>query len=172
VVARQEGSSSGCVSWLALLVAVAALVLAWMAYQRSGGDLTSLVPSGAVHGRVPWERAGDSLGDAAASLGKQADLVAARTRLLARRNEVAAERNLEQVEKEVEGVRGRLAHTFGNASAEARAGWQEVDGELRRLEAQLREGGRGALETLDSVLRRLGARGDDAEEKGSAGGER
>jgi DNA-binding phage protein len=161
---RESGGSSGCVSWLALLLSLTALGLAWVAFQRTGGDLPALVHGG-LAGRAPWEGTTDSLGDASSAVGHGADVAAARTRLLARRGEVAAERNLEQVEREVEGVRSRLARTFGNASSEAHAGWQELDGDLRHLEAQLREGGNGALATLDSVLRKLGARDDDSGSK-------
>jgi hypothetical protein len=42
-VVRDRRGGSGVVAWLALLLAIAALLIAWMAYNRSGGDLEDRV---------------------------------------------------------------------------------------------------------------------------------
>jgi hypothetical protein len=134
------------VAWLALLVALAALFLSWKAYQRTGGALEDI-----LHAPV---------GEAEETVDRESDLAEARARLLQRRGEVAAERNLRQVQEDVAEMREGLARSFRDAGEEARQGWRDVDVELERLEAQLREGSARAVETLDSAVERMKEIGD------------
>ena len=141
---RQKGGSSG-IAWLALLVALLALYLAWTAYRRTGGSLDALVKNG------PEERT-----EEVSSGGDWRDTLArARERLLARRSDVRDERNLEQVRRDVAQIRESLEKAYRDAGSGAREKWRAMDGELERLEAQLREGSSKARETLDSLLDRM-----------------
>jgi len=132
------------VAWLALLVALAALFLSWKAYQRTGGELEDV-----LHAPL------GETGEAETTVDRESDLAAARARLLQRRTEVAAERNLRQVQEDVAEMRADLERSFRHAGEEAREGWREVDADLERLEAQLREGSARAVETLDSAVERM-----------------
>jgi hypothetical protein len=152
---KKSGGGGGCVSWLALLVAMAALFLAWRAYERTGGDLQEVLRT--PLGESAQESAGSAGTGSADDAGRQTDL--ARTRLLARRTEVEARRNLRQVQEEVAEIRDNLQEAYRGAGAQARESWRELDADLQRLQGQLREGSDRAVETLDSTLdkmRRLG----------------
>lgn len=131
---------------LALLVAIVALILSWAAYRRSGGDLKE-VWRDATRGA-----AGFRIGEDA---DQQADLERARDRLLGHRAEVAADRNLDQVRRDVAEIRARLERSFGSAGAVTRDRWRGLDGDLDRLETQLKEGSSKALATLDSALEKI-----------------
>jgi hypothetical protein len=131
---------------LALLVAIVALVFSWAAYRRAGGDLKE-VWNDATRGAADF-RVGDDA-------DQQADLERARARLLGHRAEVAADRNLDQVRRDVADIRAKLERSFGNAGAVTRDRWRGLDGDLDRLETQLKEGSSKALATLDSALEKI-----------------
>ncbi len=138
---KREGG--GCVGWLALLLAVLALLVAWAAYKRTGGEIGTVlkdagVQSGADSDLAEW----------------QEDLAQARDRLLGRRAEVAGDRNLEQVRRDVEQVRASLEQAYHKAGA-AKEQWKDLDADLERLETQLKDGGSKALATLDQALAKL-----------------
>lgn len=126
---------------LALIVAILALILAWAAYRRTGGELKDLT--------------GSLAGDATAALDRQTDLAQARARLLGHRAEVAGNRNLEQVQRDVADIRASLERAYDDAGSGAKARWQDLDAELERLQAQLKEGGSKAVATLDSALAKI-----------------
>jgi multidrug resistance efflux pump len=126
---------------LALIVAILALILAWAAYRRTGGELKDLT--------------GSLAGDATAALDRQTDLAQARARLLGRRAEVAGHRNLDQVRQDVAEIRAKLEGAYDDAGAGAKARWRALDAELERLQAQLKEGGSKAVGTLDSALEKI-----------------
>jgi hypothetical protein len=143
------GGGGGCVSWLALVVALAALFLAWSAYRRTGGTFDQ-----ATEGVRDLERSlkvdgvgGD--GDWRSALDK------ARERLQEHRAEVEGERNLEQVRRDVEQIRESLARAFQGTGEVSKSKWRDLDGDLDRLQAQLREGGSRALATLDGALEKM-----------------
>lgn len=136
----KKKSGGNGVAWLALLLAIAALLLAWSAYKRTGGELRDL-----------W-------GDVNIDTSKGIDLAAARDRLLSHRPEVAGERNLQQVREDVAEIRADLERAYEDAGAGAREGWRELDADLERLEGQLKEGSSKALDTLDSALAKLRVR--------------
>lgn len=151
---KKSSGGGGCVAWLALIVAIAALVLAWKAYERTGGKLPDVLEM--PIGDSAQARDG---GGIAGEVSESAEMAKARARLLARRAEVATQRNLQQVQDEVGEIRGELQRSYENAGTRAREGWAEVDADLERLQAQLRAGSSRAVETLDTALdkmRRLG----------------
>lgn len=134
----KKKSGGNGVAWLALLLAIAALLLAWSAYKRTGGELRDLLsdvtPAGAPKG---------------------VDLSEVRARLQRHRPEVAGERNLQQVREDVAEIREDLERAYRNADAGAREQWRELDAELERLQAQLKDGSSKAVDTLDSALAKL-----------------
>jgi hypothetical protein len=143
---RRGGGGAGR---LALILALLALVLAWAAYRRTGGELRTLwrdlAPAGGERVRIT---AGSEEEDLRPWLAR------ARARLEGRRAEVAGESNLQQVRAEVAELRESLSR-YRDTGAKAKEGWRELDADLERLEGQLKEGGAKALATLDSALRRI-----------------
>jgi hypothetical protein len=83
---RQKGNGGG-VAWLALILALLALYVAWSAYRRTGGDLDQLAPLRSAETRAPAE---DPVEGPAGDW--RDDLARARDRLLARRSDVEEER--------------------------------------------------------------------------------
>src|SRR3954452_18562094 len=122
---RSQSEGGGCMSRLALLVAIVALVLSWAAYRRAGGELKD-VWSDATRGAAEV-RVGRTEGDRPASVDLRAALARARARLLRHRDEVAGNRNLDQVQRDVGEVRTDLERSLGNASAATKERWQKVD---------------------------------------------
>ena len=147
----QKKSSSGA-GRLALILSILALLVAWTAYRRAGGEL------GTLWGDLTGLKGGGvraNLDKGSDAIERQSELAQAQTRLLARRAEVAGERNLEQVRQEVSEIRADLERSYRNASAGAKKRWQDLDRDLERLQGQLREGGSKALDTLDSALAKI-----------------
>jgi hypothetical protein len=160
-----QKKSGGGAGRLALILSILALLVAWAAYRRAGGepgtlwgDLTGL-KGGGVHVNLDKSSDGSNGSDI---VERQSELAQAQTRLLAHRAEVAGERNLEQVRQEVAEIRAGLERSYSNASAGAKERWEDLDGDLERLQGQLREGGSKALDTLDSALAKIR---DEAGEK-------
>ncbi|HKV11965.1 MAG TPA: hypothetical protein VJ725_27720 [Thermoanaerobaculia bacterium] len=160
---KQKSSGSGCVAWLALAVAVAALVLAWSAYRRTGGELNGLWKGVREDAERSVRGAAE---DGSGAVERQADLAKAKAKLLGRRAEVEADRNLEQVRRDVEEIRASLERTYENAGSGARERWRGLDAELAKLETRLKEGSAKAVESLDSAVEKI--RGEE-EESGDGG---
>ena len=160
---KKQSSGGGCVAWLALIVAAAALILAWSAYRRTGGDLDGLW-KGVTQDAERSVRGTAS--DGSEAVERQADLAKARVRLLGRRAEVEADRNLEQVRRDVAEIRESLERTYENAGAGAQERWRDLDAELEKLEARLKEGSAKAVDSLDAVVEKI--RGEE-EERGDGG---
>src|SRR4051794_22631049 len=148
---RKREGGGGCVGWLALLLAITALVVAWAAYKRTGGEIGTVLKDAGVEGRGP--------AGADSDLGEwREDLVQARDRLLGRRAEVAGDRNLDQVRRDVEQVRTSLEqayHKVGDKAGAAKEQWKDLDADLQRLEGQLKDGGSKALASLDGAISKL-----------------
>lgn len=142
----KKKSGGNGVAWLALLLALAALLLAWGAYKRTGGELRDLLsdvtPAGAPKG---------------------IDLSEVRARLQRHRPEVEGQRNLQRVRDDVAEIRANLERTYRDAGAGAREKWRDLDADLERLEGQLKDGSSKAVDSLDSALAKLrvGAREED-----------
>jgi hypothetical protein len=150
-----KNQSGGCLSWVALAVALLALLMAWSALRRTGGTV-----------RDVFRGAGKQVESGVDAAERQADLARARATLVQRRAEVEADRNLEQVRKDVAEVRDSLKRAYQDASSETKKQWRELDGDLERLERDLREGGAKALERLNQVVDRI----EGAEKKSGGGG--
>ncbi|HEV2856261.1 MAG TPA: hypothetical protein VHC97_25955 [Thermoanaerobaculia bacterium] len=154
-----QKKSGGGAGRLALILSILALVLAWAAFRRTGGELGTLWNDVT---RGVGDRVRVTAGDGSNAVERQAELARAQTRLLGRRAEVAAERNLEQVRRDVAEIRADLERSYRNASSGAKERWQGLDADLERLQGQLKDGGSKALDTLDSALAkiRIEARGE------------
>jgi hypothetical protein len=133
---KQKSGGNG-IAWLALLVAIAALLLAWSAYKRTGGELRGL-----------W-------GEVTVGTSEGISLAEVRDRLQRHRPEVEGERNLQQVRDDVVEIRADLERAYRNADTGVREQWREVDADLERLQAQLKDGSSKAVDTLDSALVKL-----------------
>ena len=134
----KKKSGGNGVAWLALLLAVAALLLAWSAFKRTGGEPRDLWGGGVTVGTP-----------------EGISLTEVRDRLQRHRPEVAGERNFQQVRQDVAKIRADLERTYRNTDAGAREQWRELDAELGRLQAQLRDGSSKAVDTLDAALAKL-----------------
>jgi ElaB/YqjD/DUF883 family membrane-anchored ribosome-binding protein len=119
-------------------VALAALFVAWSAYKRTGGTFGQLTQGVNVRD-ADWQGALDK----------------ARERLQERRTDIEGQHNLEQVRRDVAQIRDSLEHTFRGTGAEAKDRWRGLDGDLQRLDEQLREGGAKARSTLDEILEKM-----------------
>ncbi|MFY9823529.1 MAG: hypothetical protein WAM82_19260 [Thermoanaerobaculia bacterium] len=142
---KREGG--GCVGWLALLLAGLALLVAWAAYKRTGGELGTVLKDAGIQDR------GAAGADSDLAEWRE-DLAQARDRLLGRRAEVAGDHNLEQVRRDVEQVRASLEQAYHKAGA-AKEQWKDLDADLERLEGQLKDRGSKALATLDQTISKL-----------------
>jgi phage terminase small subunit len=152
---------SGCsgLAFLALLVALLALWVGWSAYRRTGGTLDTLVKS-------PF---GDATETTASDLPAEAEeedwraaLEKARKELLRRRDDVANDRDLAAVQRDLTEIRQNLERawqTAGDKAGKARDTWRELDGDLERLQGQVREKSRKAQETLDALAKKLESAG-------------
>lgn len=140
---------------LALVVALVALAVAWMAYLRTGGSLETLVNQPWRAGGAGAEAPAGTTADASGNTGWRDRLNAAREKLLENRGKVQAERNLEQVREDIESIRRDLRASFDGASETTLERWRQVDAELERLQRQVRDGSNQAVQTLDSVADRL-----------------
>lgn len=149
-----EGRGNG-VAWLALILAVAALWLAWTAYRRTGGDAAWLDEPLRVGG-AGRERRDRAAEDAGERRGLAAELARAREELADWRSEIETRgegwrRSVDDIGR----VREDLADAYAGASGEAREQWRQLDADLERLEGQVREGSAEAAATLERVLDRL-----------------
>lgn len=135
-------------AWLALLVALVALWVAWSGYRRTGGTLDTLIANPLAPAAEAERPAETERGDWRAALDR------ARERLLDRRDDVQQDRDLEAVQRDVAEIRAALERTWRGAG-EAKEKWQDLDAELERLQAQLRAGSERAKETLDGLVRRM-----------------
>lgn len=141
-------SGGGGPAWLALIVALAALWIAWSAYRRTGGTFDTLVANPIAAAREETPPAEVDGGD-----WREA-LASARERLLSRRDEVREDKDLEAVQRDIAEIRATLERTWRGAG-EAKEKWEDLDGDLERLQRQVRDGSEKAQETLDGLVQRM-----------------
>jgi ElaB/YqjD/DUF883 family membrane-anchored ribosome-binding protein len=142
----KKGGSGGP-AWLALIVALAALWIAWSAYKRTGGTLDALLTLPAP------ERNAETV---EADRGDWRDaLERARERLHDRRDDVGQNRNQEQVQREVAEIRAALERAYRNAGEGASDTWRDLDAQLGRLEDQVRDGSAKAKGTMEDLLAKM-----------------
>jgi hypothetical protein len=129
---------------LALLTAIVALVLSWTAYRRSGGEVATI-------GKDVVRSAGPA--DARASSAEPA-------------SPVPDDHNLEQVRRQVAELRASLERAYGSATGQTRERWKGIDGDLGRVEAELKAKSAKGLAELEATLEKLRREaGEDRQEK-------
>lgn len=143
--AKKRGG--GGPAWLALIVALAALWIAWSAYRRTGGSFDTLLTLPAP------ERSARAGGAERADW--RAALERARERLLDRRDDVGQNRNQEQVQREVAEIRAALERAYRDAGEGASGTWRDLDAQLGRLEDQVRDGSAKAKGTMEELLAKM-----------------
>ena len=140
--AKKRGG--GGPAWLALIVALAALWIAWSAYKRTGGTLDTLLTLSAPEPAARADR-----GDWRQALER------ARERLLDRRDDVGQDRNREQVQHEIAEIRATLERAYEDAGEGASDTWRDLDAQLERLGDQVREGSETAKGTMEDLLAKM-----------------
>ena len=143
-MARESG---GGVGRLALLLAIVALLVAWAAYRREGGELRTL-----------WGDLTRGAGEPVRiSAGSDLEewLARAKARLERRRADVAGQRNLEQVRKDVADLREKLRRSYRGGGVETQERWKSMDGDMERLQTELKAESSRALAELDATLAKL-----------------
>jgi hypothetical protein len=118
---------------LALLIAIVALVLSWTAYRRSGGEVAT-ISKDVVRSAGPAE---------ARASGPEPGALP------------ADDPNLEQVRRQVAELRSSLERAYGSATGQTRERWKGIDGDLGRVEAELKEKGAKGLAELEATLEKL-----------------
>ncbi len=141
-------------------IAVVALILAWVAYNRSGDDVTTDLQQGSAEVVTETEQALDDVGEEVAETTTEvvtdAELLAARADaradLLALRAELAAESNYSEVAEQVAEARAELADLYVEASAEAQADWNALEDDFMTVENSIRSESADALNELDQLI--------------------
>jgi hypothetical protein len=128
---------------LALLTAIVALVLSWTAYRRSGGEVATI-------GKDVVRSAGPA---GAPAPGPEPAAPA------------AGDPNLEQVRRQVADLRASLERAYGNATGQTRERWKGIDGDLGRVEAELKEKSAKGLAELEATLEKLRREAGENQEK-------
>lgn len=156
---NNQSSNFGLVLLIGV-ISVTALILAWVAYNRSGENLTMELQQGAQEVAEETEQETRELGSAVEETvdrtmtSAEATLARAEARaeLLAIEAEFEAEENYEDALEEVRSVRADLRIAYQNAEGEIREQWREVDQELESLGQSLRAESADALETLAGLI--------------------
>ncbi len=129
---------------LAFLMALVALVFSWTAYRRSGGEVATIAKD-VVRSAGP--------ADPHAPGAEPATLA-------------TDDPNLEQVRRQVAELRASLERAYGNATGQTRERWKGIDGDLGRVEAELKAKSAQGLAELAATLDKLRREaGEDPKEK-------
>ncbi len=161
---QNQSTNTGWI-WFVGIISIVALVLAWMAYNRAGENLSTQVEQVGDELAMEAEQATNQLGSAVeqntdqvvSSTEAALARAEARAELLALEAELEVEANYQAAVAQVEQVRLDLRNTYQNAEGEVRAQWQEVDQELSDLESSLRTESADALEVLGGLILMLEA---------------
>lgn len=158
-------SGNTATAWIIGGVAILALVLAWVAFNRSGQDV---VPTAAEQTRQAAEATEqgveevyENVEEGAAEMVTEAQLLAARAEaradLLALQAELEAEESYDKALAEVNEIQNDLGNVYANASAEVRSQYAQLQQEFNELETDLREGTADSLEVLGGLILMLEA---------------
>jgi len=145
---NQQSNNAGLILAIGI-ISVVALILAWMAYNRAGTDLSTQIEQGTEEVAVETEQAFETAVNRTDAALARAE---ARADLIALRAELAAEQNYAEAVAEVQMVRTNLRNAYQNAEVTVQAEWRELDRELEQLEQSLRENSADSLETLSGLI--------------------
>jgi hypothetical protein len=127
---------------LALLMAFVALILSWTAYRRSGGEMDTIAKD-VVRSAGP--------ADAQAPGAEPAP--------------AAEDPSLAQVRRQVAELRASLERAYGNATGPTKERWKGIDGDLGRVEAELKAKSAKGLAELEAILEKLRREAGENQEK-------
>ncbi len=136
-------TTNSTVAWLALIVAIIALLFAVAAFNRTNQHLV------ADDDNEVTEDTQESEVDVVAARREAAD------RLTSIRTEVETDKRYDEAADEVAEIRANLRETYADASADAQEEWRDMEPELEALEQQLRDKSADALGGLASLIRAL-----------------
>lgn len=146
----EQKNMNSAVSWIALIVSVAALVLGWAAYNRAGEDLEDQ----AAQAVDKVEAEVDEFGRNAAQVAARAE---ARTKLAAIEAKVAVDQSYAASAAEIDALQADVARAYEGAEGEAKEEAAELDREFATLSQQMRNGTADSLTGLANLLNRLSA---------------
>jgi len=153
-------SHNSSLLWIIGIVSIIAIVLAWMAFNRSGTDVTTSL-----------EREADAL--AQDTVGASANLrdqvvtttnntidagqeslarAEARVQLLTMQAELEAEANYDDALASIQSIRTDLRDAYDQAEGSAQENWQAVDNELMQVENSIRTESADALEIIRGAI--------------------
>jgi len=146
--------------WVIGIISLIAIVLAWMAFNRSGTDVTTAVEREASELAQETEDNLDALGneivttttntwDAGAEALARAE---ARANLAALQVELEVEEDYDAALAGIQGVRADLRATYNQAEGAVQRNWQELDRELEQAEQSIRTESADALEVLAGAI--------------------
>lgn len=144
-MAETQQNMNSTVSWVALIFAFIALVLAWAAFNRSGTDVGTVVNRGV-------NQAADEVQEVTNEVQQEWDEFQIEARLIALRARIEARENLYEVQAELVDIRTDVQVMTANVSVETRQELQELDRELETLEGQVRDNSADALGTLENAI--------------------
>lgn len=144
-------------------VAVVALILAWVAYNQSGDDVTTDLPQDSAEVVTETEQSLDAVDEEVAETTTEvvtdAELLAARAEvradLLALQAELAAERNYTEAADQIAETRRELADLYVETSAEAQADWNALEDDFVAVENSVRTESAEALDELNQLISNL-----------------
>lgn len=160
-----RGRRGSAVSWFALVVAVLALILSVIAFNRSGGDISSVfseqldtlgadlrsevdavrqtAEQQAERFNAFVQNSQNAVEESAEAIAPEAELAAARTaaavRLAAIDVSDASANAFEAAREEVSRAREELSEAYSAAEQEASEEWSEIQAELDLIEAELEQ---------------------------------
>jgi hypothetical protein len=146
--------------WVIGIISLIAIVLAWMAFNRSGTDVSTVVEREAGELEQETEDNLDALGneivttttntwDAGAEALARAD---ARANLAALQVEFEVEEDYDAALAGIQGVRADLRATYNQAEGAVQRNWQALDQELERAEQSIRTESADALEIVGGAI--------------------
>jgi hypothetical protein len=157
-----DGEQSNKMGWIWVvgIISVIALVLAWMAYDRSGENLTTQIQQEATELVEETEQSisetGNNIKRTAETTQDEAQIrlarAEARAELIALQTEIEAEQNYTETVDRVERVQTNLRSAYQNAETSTQAEWREIDNNLEKLKQSLRSNSADALETARGLI--------------------
>lgn len=136
------------------VIAVAALIIAWMAFNRSGEDFSTEVTDATQNAAVKVETGAEEL---AAETNVALARAEARAELMAIKAELEAEESYGEVVAAVDEIEADLAAAYENASVEAQTEWEELQAEFSELRTDLQAGAATSLEVMAGLILELEA---------------
>ena len=141
-------------SWVALVVAVFALIIAFIAVRRPSGVTLTTVEDRIGTLQTELET---RLSASEQVVRERLSLENARLQLFAFRAELEAGRTQEAVADDVVALHERLSTNLSDAQGDLKAAWDKLDEGMTTLETKLREGASDTRQALDTLIQDVGS---------------